>query len=154
MQSGTLVFKVDANEGAARTGKATVIYRWGSWCSYSATLLPLLKTMYEKYHSAGLDVIMYTAWGDSEGERNQKEYVLNNGYDIWHNALSSTLTMNEEAGNYTKGAYRPSMDSMMNQNVEYYNAPSRLAIYKRIIELSGEAYSFEKFLEYDIINCK
>ena len=97
---------------------------------------------------------MYTAWGDSEGERNQKEYVLNNGYDIWHNALSSTLTMNEEAGNYTKGAYRPSMDSMMNQNVEYYNAPSRLAIYKRIIELSGEAYSFEKFLEYDIINCK
>ncbi|MBO4558198.1 MAG: Ig-like domain-containing protein [Bacteroidales bacterium] len=78
--------------------KATVIYRWGSWCNYSATLLPLLKTMYEKYHNAGLEVIMYTAWGDSEGERNQKEYVLNNGYDIWYNALSGTLTMNEEAG--------------------------------------------------------
>ena len=41
---------------------------------------------------------------------------------------------------------------MMRDNYEYYNAPSRLAIYKRIMELSGEGYSFQKFLEYDAKN--
>ena len=30
--------------------------------------------------------------------------------------------------------------------------PSRWAIYKRIMELSGEEASFEKFLEYDAVN--
>lgn len=53
---------------------------------------------------------------------------------------------------YTTGAYRPSENSMMNMNFEYFNAPSRWAIYKRIMELSGESASFEKFLEYDAIN--
>jgi hypothetical protein len=58
----------------------------------------------------------------------------------------------EGACNVLYGAYRPSFDSMMNQEVEYFNAPSRHAIYKRIMELSGEGYSFEKFLEYDAVN--
>ena len=58
----------------------------------------------------------------------------------------------EGAVNVTKGAYRPSVNSMMNQNVEYFNAPSRWAIYKRIMELSGETASFSKFLEYDAVN--
>ena len=58
----------------------------------------------------------------------------------------------EGALNVTKGAYRPSMDSMMNQNMEYYNAPSRWAIYQRIMKLSGESCSFDKFLQYDAVN--
>ncbi len=33
-----------------------------------------------------------------------------------------------------------------------FNAPSRAAIYKRVVELSGEGFSFNKFLEYDAIN--
>jgi len=41
---------------------------------------------------------------------------------------------------------------MMRDNLEYYNAPSRWAIYKRIMELSGEEASFEEFLEYDAVN--
>ena len=53
---------------------------------------------------------------------------------------------------YSKGAYRPSQNSMMNDNFEYYNAPSRWAIYQRIMKLSGESYSFEKFLQYDAVN--
>ena len=53
---------------------------------------------------------------------------------------------------YTTGAYRPSENSMMNMNFEYFNAPSRWAIYKRIMELSGESASFEKFLQYDAVN--
>ena len=53
---------------------------------------------------------------------------------------------------YEKGVFRPSENSMMRDQLEYFNAPSRLAIYKRIMELSGEEYSFEKFLEYDAVN--
>lgn len=50
------------------------------------------------------------------------------------------------------GAYRPSQNSMIRDNLEYFNAPSRWAIYKRIMELSGESYSFETFLDYDKVN--
>ncbi len=53
---------------------------------------------------------------------------------------------------YSLGAYRPSANSMMNENFEYFNAPSRWAIYQRIMQLSGEECSFEKFLEYDAVN--
>ena len=53
---------------------------------------------------------------------------------------------------YAFGAYRPSKNSMMNENYEYYNAPSRRAIYQQIMKRSGEEYSFEKFLEYDAVN--
>lgn len=57
-------------------------------------------------------------------------------------------------GPFSTGIYRPSYDSMMNHNAEYFNAPSRWAIYKRIMELSGETPSFDKFLEYDAVNRK
>ncbi len=75
----------------------------------------------------------------------------------WSDFLSDSR-YNDEVGvyegglNVTKGVYRPSQNSMMNQNVEYFNAPSRWAIYKRIMELSGETASFSKFLEYDAVN--
>lgn len=53
---------------------------------------------------------------------------------------------------YEKGAYRPSENGMMNQNFEYHNAPSRWAIYQQIMKRSGESYTFNKFLEYDVVN--
>ncbi|CAK7053919.1 hypothetical protein KCV26_11835 [Petrimonas sulfuriphila] len=40
----------------------------------------------------------------------------------------------------------------MNSYSDEFNAPSRLAIYKRIMELSGEGYSYGKFIESDAIN--
>ena len=54
--------------------------------------------------------------------------------------------------NLKKGVYRPSVNSMMRFNDDYFNAPSRWAIYKRIMELSGGTATFSKFLEYDAIN--
>ena len=60
----------------------------------------------------------------------------------------------EGGGTFGKGVFRPSVTSTMNQNSESFNAPSRWAIYKRIMELSGETASFEAFLEYDAINRK
>ncbi|MCR5132640.1 MAG: M64 family metallopeptidase, partial [Bacteroidales bacterium] len=58
----------------------------------------------------------------------------------------------EGAALYNLGAYRPSENSMMKDNAEYFNAPSRWVIYKRIMELSGESHSFQTFLEYDAVN--
>ena len=73
-------------------------------------------------------------------------------------AFMSDSRYKDEVGVYEGGAlyrfgvWRPSENSMMNKNLERFNAPSRWAIYKRIMELSGETASFEKFLEYDAVN--
>ena len=79
--------------------KATVIYRWGSWCTYSAALLPQLRKMHEKYHDAGLEVILRPAWGDREGERRLKDYIMENGFDRWYNfsSESESINLSEEA---------------------------------------------------------
>ena len=58
----------------------------------------------------------------------------------------------EGGGTFGKGVYRPSENSMMRYDDEYFNAPSRWAIYQRIMKLSGEECTFEKFLEYDAVN--
>ena len=75
----------------------------------------------------------------------------------WADFLSDSRYKDEvgifEGGmNHTKGVYRPSENSMMRHQYEYFNAPSRWAIYKRIMELSGETPTFAKFLEYDAVN--
>ena len=73
-------------------------------------------------------------------------------------AFLSDSRYNDEVGIYEGGAlyslgvYRPSKNSMMRENFEYYNAPSRWAIYQQIMKRSGESCSFEKFLEYDAVN--
>ncbi|MBO4768642.1 MAG: hypothetical protein J5495_03805, partial [Bacteroidales bacterium] len=76
--------------------KATVIYRWSSWCNYSGALLPKLRKMYQKYHEAGLEVIARPAWGDTDGINMQKSYITDNGYDIWRNFSSDDISMTEE----------------------------------------------------------
>jgi len=58
----------------------------------------------------------------------------------------------EGASLYSIGVYRPSVNSMMRDNMEYYNAPSRWAIYQQIMKRSGETPSFDAFLEYDAVN--
>ena len=58
----------------------------------------------------------------------------------------------EGSSSFGQGAYRPTKNSLMSNQVEGFNAPSRWVIYKRIMELSGEEASFEKFLEYDAVN--
>lgn len=53
---------------------------------------------------------------------------------------------------YTDGVFRPSENSVMNSDKTQFNAPSRWAIYQAIMEWSGEAYSFDTFLQYDRVN--
>lgn len=52
---------------------------------------------------------------------------------------------------YGKGVWRSEYESIMrsHQDYLYFNAISRELLVKRILELSGEGYSFEKFLQKD-----
>lgn len=69
------------------------------------------------------------------------------------NALYSGKVGIFEGGfTFQLGVYRSSQTSIMQDYSYEFNAPSRAAIYKRVMELSGEDYSFEKFLEYDAVN--
>ena len=56
-------------------------------------------------------------------------------------------------GSYTygKGAYRPTLNSMMNDCQSPFNAPSREAIYKHVMKYSipGWVYDFESFATFD-----
>lgn len=59
-----------------------------------------------------------------------------------------------EGALWPKGLYRSEEVSCMVDNRLYFNAPSREAIVKRILSLAGETYSFERFVEKDIIEFK
>ena len=57
-----------------------------------------------------------------------------------------------EGACYGHGAYRPTLNSMMRYNDCGFNAPSREAIYKRVMKLSeGDSwtYDYERFVEFD-----
>ena len=58
----------------------------------------------------------------------------------------------EGAWNYAHGLYRPTERGMMQNNNGVFNAPSRHAIYHRIITESGDLYVPMYFPEYDKIN--
>ncbi|MDE6569428.1 MAG: hypothetical protein K2K43_02245 [Alistipes sp.] len=50
---------------------------------------------------------------------------------------------------YERGIWRPEYNSCMNNNIPYYNAPSREAIVRRICRASGTAFDLEKFVQND-----
>jgi hypothetical protein len=64
---------------------------------------------------------------------------------------SSEVGLIEGAWGYAYGMYRPTAGGMMEGSTGVFNAPSRHAIYHRIITESegANAYSWSKFLEYD-----
>ena len=57
----------------------------------------------------------------------------------------------EGSDQYGKGIWRPEYNSCMNNNVPYFNAPSRWAQVRRIKRLAGISYSFSQFLQDDIV---
>ena len=68
--------------------------------------------------------------------------------------VNENLGMYEGAYLYPKGVYRSRQNSIMRYHWEGdgFNAPSRMAIFKRIKELAGEEFALEEFLAYDEIN--
>lgn len=65
---------------------------------------------------------------------------------------SGLVGIYEGGGTYEYGVWRSTRTSIMVNNVGVFNAVSREAIYRRIMEYSGEGFSEQKFLEYDVIN--
>ena len=57
----------------------------------------------------------------------------------------------ERASLYAKGVWRPEDNSCMNNNVAYFNAPSRWAQVRMIKKLAGLSYTFAQFLQEDVI---
>lgn len=75
----------------------------------------------------------------------------------WHSFLQNAAYTGQvgiyEGGcTYQYGVWRSTQNSIMLDNTGVFNAPSRQAIYKWIMELSGDSYRIGKFLEYDAIN--
>ena len=71
----------------------------------------------------------------------------------WHDLVGYDGTgYYEGAWNCPTGMYRPSESSVMLNNKGKYNAPSRRAIYKRIMLQTGGIYSDAAFKNYDYIN--
>ena len=76
---------------------------------------------------------------------------------LWHEFLKDDryagegLGVFEGACTYVKGAYRATENSMMNDNTIGFNAPSRKAIYDRIMKLGvGKEPAYEAFVEFDL----
>lgn len=78
----------------------------------------------------------------------------------WAHLLADPLYKNEigiheGAWLWLGGIYRSSVNSVMNNDYTWFNAPSREAIYKAIMqqsEGSGWVYRYEDFVTYDAIN--
>lgn len=63
----------------------------------------------------------------------------------------------EGACTYTRGAWRPTVNSIMRDNTGGFNAPSREAIWYRLHKLAyGDSwtYNYEDFVKYDAVNRK
>lgn len=82
--------------------------------------------------------------------------------NIWSSFTSDSRYTSEDIGSYEgaflygKGCYRPTENSMMRYNDAPFNAPSREAIYKRIMTLSDSSYKYshEDFVKFDIATSK
>lgn len=58
--------------------------------------------------------------------------------------------MYEGGALYTRGVWRPEEISCMWDNRLYYNSPSRYFIVERIMQIAGEEFSMDKFVEKDV----
>jgi hypothetical protein len=68
---------------------------------------------------------------------------------IFDPVYSDYVDVFEGGYGFTRGIYRPEVNSCMNYGIPYYNTPSRLSIYKRILNYAGENFSMENFRAQD-----
>lgn len=83
---------------------------------------------------------------DNTDEVLWKDFLSDNRYD-WEG-----LGVIEGAYTYQKGAYRPSEQSIMRENAKGFNAPSRRAIYRRVMSsaVAGWSDTYEAFVKFDL----
>ncbi|MDO4165742.1 MAG: M64 family metallopeptidase [Bacteroides sp.] len=117
------------------------------------------------------DEYYYTAYGtiptdeqakiekmqDSYGWMQNVDFTTDSTSVLWATFLTDETYTSENIGiyegacAYIKGAYRPTEESMMNSNTTGFNAPSRKAIYDRVMEEgAGLQPTYEQFVAFDI----
>ncbi|MDR2773172.1 MAG: hypothetical protein LBC19_00265 [Tannerella sp.] len=79
------------------------------------------------------------------------DILLTSWKDFANKPKYSMVDTYEGAYMYGKGIWRPEYNSCMNNNVFYFNAPSRWAQVRRIKKLAGFSYSLSQFLQEDIV---
>ena len=80
------------------------------------------------------------------------KHLLNDSRYQGTDAYGEELGLYEGACTYWTGAWRPTNESMMRSNINGFNAPSREAIYKRVMSAAfGDSwtYDFETFVQFD-----
>lgn len=68
---------------------------------------------------------------------------------IYNPNYSNYVDMYEGGYMHSRGVYRSEATSCMNNNIPYYSAISRQAMVERILEISGEGFTLEKFYAND-----
>lgn len=68
---------------------------------------------------------------------------------IFDSNYSDVVDVFEGGYYHARGVFRSESQSCMSTYIQYYNTISRELIVRRIMELAGETYSFEKFLSRD-----
>ena len=75
---------------------------------------------------------------------------------LWTKFIYDTEFANEKIGTYEggytfyKGVYRPTEESMMRSNNAPFNAPSRQAIYNKVMKIGlGKSATYEEFVAFD-----
>jgi hypothetical protein len=114
-------------------------------------------------HVSAMDVVKYTGEYEKYGWWKNTDFTSDPTKVKWSHFLADPRYENEDLGVfegglvYPYGVWRPSKSSIMNSNVDGFNAPSREAIYYRIHKLAYGAdweYNYEDFVKWDEKNRK
>lgn len=119
---------------------------------------------YESQGTIPADVIARYQQMQKSGWAANVDFTNNRETVLWKNFLADArykgkdangeeLGVYEGACTYWRGAYRPTNESMMRSNMHGFNAPSREAIYKRIMKVaygSQWQYNYEEFTNFDL----
>lgn len=121
----------------------------------------------EYIESGNENLTLPTERKDELDKAHAKDWYMNVDYNqgsqsTWKDYLNDSRYTSENIGSYEgaflygKGCYRPTENSMMRYNDTPFNAPSREAIYKRVMTLSDPSYKYshEDFVEFDLATSK
>ena len=109
------------------------------------------------------EIQTHQTWQEELGWAMNVDFTPNSQEVVWSrflyderyqgaDAYGETLGIYQGACTYWSGAYRPTNESMRRSNKNGFNAPSREAIYKRIMKLAyGDNwnYDYEEFVAFD-----
>lgn len=105
---------------------------------------------YRQFHSYGWAMNV-----DFTGDRNKVvwKHLLQDPRYSGKDNFGEELGVYQGACTYWTGAWRPTNESMMRSNINGFNAPSREAIYKRVMSAAyGDnwTYDYEAFVQFDM----